>query len=166
MGCPLPLYIKEGGRRRSARGGGAPRGGNPTPSRFRPPPTPFPIPTRRRGKEEVERRKERGAPSPPLVQFGLGQGGSHLLVGPLSSPLRPMRPNSFPGVVPVTPGTPVLSETYPEHFQCPNNMVQYINLYVSTISRLIVMSVISSGTLNNLRYIKSHKLIIPIVIER
>ena len=30
-------------------------------------------------------------------------------------------------------------------------MVQYINLYVSTISRLLVMSLISSGTPNNLR---------------
>ena len=41
-----------------------------------------------------------------------------------------------------------------------------MNLYLSTISRLLVMSVISSGTPNNLWYIKSHKLIIPIVIER
>ena len=41
-----------------------------------------------------------------------------------------------------------------------------MNLYVSTILRLLVMSVISSGTPNNLRYVKSHKLIISIVIER
>ena len=36
---------------------------------------PFPIPTRRRGKQEVERRKEKGAAPPSLSQFGLGQGG-------------------------------------------------------------------------------------------
>ena len=65
FGVPPPTYIK-GGRRRPARGGGAPGGGNPIPSRIRPP---FPIPTRRRGKEREERRK--GGPA-PLVQFGLG----------------------------------------------------------------------------------------------
>ena len=37
---------------------------------------------------------------------------------------------------------------------------QYINLYVSTISRFLVMSVITSGIPNNLRYIKTYKLII------
>ena len=44
--------------------------------------------------------------------------------------------------------------------------VSYIDLYVSTISRLLVMSVIIFGTPNYLRYIKTHKLIIPIVTER
>ena len=38
-----------------------------------------------------------------------------------------------------------------EQFRCPNTMVQYINLYLSTISRLLVMSVISSGSPNKLR---------------
>ena len=32
-----------------------------------------------------------------------------------------------------------------------NHIILYINLYLSTISRLLVMSVISSGTLNNIR---------------
>ena len=69
--------------------------------------------------------------------------------------------------VPVTPsGNPVKSETFPEHFRCLNIVVQYINLYISDIPRLLVMSVISSGTPNYLRYIKTHKLIIPIVIKR
>ena len=36
MGCPLPLYIKEGRRRGPAKGRGTPKGGNPTPSRFAP----------------------------------------------------------------------------------------------------------------------------------
>ena len=39
----------------------------------------------------------------------------------------------------------------PEHFRCPNIIVQYINLYLSTILRFIVTSVISSGTPNNIR---------------
>ena len=40
-----------------------------------------------------------------------------------------------------------------------------MNLYLSTILRLLVMSVIISGTLNYLRYIKTHKLIIPIITK-
>src|SRR5215216_4483152 len=39
----------------------------------------------------------------------------------------------------------------PKLFRCPNTIVQYINLYLSTISRLLVMSVFSSGTPNNVR---------------
>ena len=38
-------------------------------------------------------------------------------------------------------------------------------MYVSTISRLLLMSVITSGTPNYLRYIKTYKLIKPIVTE-
>ena len=41
-----------------------------------------------------------------------------------------------------------------------------MNLYLSTISRLVVMSVITSGTANYLCYIKTHKLIILIVTGR
>ena len=48
--------------------------------------------------------------------------------------------------------TPWLTE---RHGYDPTIVVQYINLYVSTISRLLVMSVITSGTSNNLRYIKT-----------
>src|SRR6266536_5070741 len=39
----------------------------------------------------------------------------------------------------------------PKHFRYPNIIVQYMNLYLSTISILLVMSVISSRTLNNIR---------------
>ena len=52
-----------------------------------------------------------------------------------------------------------------ELFRCPNIGFQYIDLYVSTISRLLVMSVIISGTPNYLRYIKTQQLIIPIVTK-
>ena len=86
-------------------------------------------------------------------------------VCPSLSPLRPIWPITSPGGVPVTLRYSGFLRNHPEHFRCPNIAVQYINLYVSAISRLLVMSVITSGTPNFLRYIKSHKLIIPIVTE-
>src|SRR3989337_535821 len=53
---------------------------------------------------------------------------------------------------PGTPsGDPIPSGYVPKHFRCPNTIVLYINLYLSTILRLLVMSVISSGTPNNIR---------------
>src|SRR3954470_6394408 len=69
-----------------------------------------------------------------------------------------------PGGVPVNPGTPVKCRFHSEPFRCPNIGFQYIDLYVSTISRLLVMSMIASGTPNNLRYIKIHKLIINVIV--
>ena len=45
-------------------------------------------------------------------------------------------------------------------FPNTNIVIKYIDFYVSTISRLLAMSVIISGTPNNLRYIKTYKLII------
>ena len=130
------------------------RGGRP-PSLF--PPSANPIPTRRRGEEKGGRR-----PLPfPNSDWGKG-AACHLLAASPPPSLGPMRPNSLQG----GSGNPLALRFYPKHFRCPNNMVQYINLYVSTISRLLVMSVITSGTPNNLRYIKSHKLIIPIAIKR
>ena len=41
----------------------------------------------------------------------------------------------------------------------PNHIIQYMNLYLQTIPELLVMSVITSGTPNNLWYIKTYKLI-------
>ena len=67
-----------------------------------------------------------------------------------------------------SPGVPVtlrhsgFLRNHPEHFRCPNIAVQYINLYVSTISRPLVMSVITSGTPNNFQYIKTYKLIMKL----
>ena len=92
------------------------------------------------------REREKGGRRPPLlVQFGPGgrRRAAHLWLPPSFS-------------TKAHGGTPVLPGNFPELFRCPNNMVQYINLYVSIISRLLIMSVISSGTPNNLRYIKSH----------
>ena len=43
--------------------------------------------------------------------------------------------------------------------------IPYINLYIRTISEFLVMSMIISVTPNYLRYIKTQKLIIPIVTK-
>ena len=125
---------------------------------------PFPSPTRKRegGRKERERERERGAapPSPSPTRIPHGRGHATSWAPAFSLPSSPLRPNTSPGGSGIPSGTPVLSKTSPEHFRCPNIVVQYINLYVSTISRLLVMSVITSGTPNNLRYIKTYKLII------
>ena len=84
----------------------------------------------------------------------------------LSFPVWPIKAHYFLRQIPVTLR---YSKKYPNHsepFRCPNIVFQYIDLYVSTISRLLVMSTISSRTPNYLRCIKTHKLIIQIVTER
>src|SRR3954467_13960926 len=63
-------------------------------------------------------------------------------------PLNPIKAHYFSR----NPVTPRYSRKYPDHsepFRSPNIVVQYIDLYVSTISRLLVMSPISSGTPNS-----------------
>ena len=106
-------------------------------------------------------------PPPFLVNFGLeGEGERDLPWPPLLFSTKAHEAHYSPRGVPVTPGTPVFVRTYPEPFRSPNIVIQYIDLYVSTISRLLVMSVIISGTPNYLRYIKTHKCILPIVTER
>ena len=81
--------------------------------------------------------------------------------GGCTSPLRLVRfpswlirPISFAGVPGTPSGYPICTRYSPEHFRSPNTIVLYINLYLSTILRLLVMSVISSGTSNNLWYVK------------
>ena len=114
------------------------------------------------GKKWGGRRKGgRRPPSPSPIRTRGGGGTRPLLAAPLS-PLRPIRPITSPGGVPVTLRHSGFLRNHPEHFRCPNIAVQYINLYVSTISRLLVMFVIISGTPNNLRYIKTYKLIIKL----
>ena len=48
-------------------------------------------------------------------------------------------------------GTPINTQYILEHFRCPDTIVLYINIYLSTILRLLVISMISSGTPNNIR---------------
>ena len=88
--------------------------------------------------------KERGGAAPLLVQSGLegGAASDYPLVASPLPPIGPMKPNSLRGV----PVTPRYSGIYP--------------ITPGTISRLLVMSVITSGTPNYLQYIKTHKLII------
>ena len=90
-------------------------------------------------------------PFPPLLSLSphvAGPiGGALAPCGLVCSLTWPIKPISLPGV----PGTPFGDPVPPEHFRCPNTIVLYMNLYLSTILRLLVMSVISSGTLNNIR---------------
>src|SRR3954463_8657771 len=100
---------------------------------------------------------------------GEGSGGEGKVAGPLfPSPIRtrgkggrrsplalsslPTKAHQGPLLLPRIPVTPRYLRKYPNHsepFRCPNIVVQYIDLYVSTISRLLVMSPISSGTPNS-----------------
>ena len=146
MGCPLPTYIKEGG------GGGRPRRGAPIGGVQLGFPilvgVPFLFQEGREGRSRRGRRKERGR-RPSLIQFGLAMGGAWPpLEALLSFPVCPIKAHYIPRRIPVTLR---YSQKYPNHselFRCPNIAFQYIDLYLSTILRLLVMSVITSGTLN------------------
>ena len=151
--CPLPPYIKEGGREAGPLGARQVYGvllGLPSPSR-----NAFPFRSRREGRREGV-GKGKGAPPPSPSPIRTHGGGNHLPFGlPPPFSYGPIRPVTSSG----SSGNPRYSETYrkrPEPFRCPNVIFQYMNLYVSTISRLLVTYVISSVTPNNVRYIKSH----------
>ena len=118
------------------------QGGSPTPTGSRTPPFLVGEEKRRRG-----RRKRGSAPLSNSDQ----RGGAGLLPFGLSPlfPYGPIRPIYSPAN---SRNSPVLRKIYPNHsepFRTPNIVVQYIDLYVSTISRLLVMSPISSGTPNS-----------------
>ena len=103
-------------------------------------------------------KEGRGGPRPkPLVQIGLRLGAGRATSWLL--PLLPTKAHEGAILLPRIPVTTRYSEKYPNHskpFRCPNIVVQYNDLYISTILRLLVMSAISSGTPNYLQYIKSH----------
>ena len=149
LGCP-PAPVYKGGRGRCGRPPWGAPGGVLLPPGAGLPPLAL-----------VE--KERGAPppSPCLIRTRGRRRAAHLGCPSLSL-LRPIWPITSPGGVSVTLRLSGFLRNHPEHFRCPNIAVQYINLYVSTISRLLVMSVITSGTPNKLRYIKTYKLIIKL----
>ena len=136
MGCP-PAPVYKGARgRRPSKEEGAPRGESS-----------FPCWSRREGKRGRGRRKGGMRPLSNSDQ----RGGAGLLPFGLSPlfPYGPIRPNTSPRRIPVTLR---YSDKYPNHsepFRCTNIVVEYIDLYVSTISRLLVMSLISSGTPNS-----------------
>ena len=88
------------------------------------------------------REKERGAPPPspsPIRTRGEEAHGPPWL--PLSLSTKAHMAHYFSRGFPVTLRLSGFLRNHPEHFRCPNIAVQYINLYVSTISRLLVMSV-------------------------
>ena len=92
-------------------------------------------------------------PSPIRTE---GRGGAAAPWPFLLFPLKPIKAHCFSRNYPVLRKIPESLGTFP----MTQYIVQYIDLYVSTISRLLLMSPISSGTPNYLRYIKTHKLII------
>ena len=158
MGCPLPPYIKEQGRRRPALGGGAPKGGNPTPSRI----PPSSLVQVGEGKEGKEKEKEgeggkggKGVWPPSPIRFGLG-GRAPCLLSSTTWPMRPIASSSYSRNSPVPPKIPESLGTLPmseysrpiyrslrlDHFETPRH----------------VPDLIRDSEL--LRYIKTHKLII------
>ena len=111
------------------------------------------------GRKEEGGGKEGGGRIPPfLFPSPLSFSSRFSPYGGRTSPLWlvrfpswPIRPISFVGVSGTPSGDPICTWYPSEHFRCPNTIVLYTNLYMSTISRLLVMSVISSGTPNNIR---------------
>ena len=109
---------------------------------------PFPSPTRKRGGKEREGEGEgkRGcAPLPSPIRTSPWGGVRPPFGAFLSFPVWPIKAQ-YEFV------TLRYSKKYPNHsepFRSPNIVVQYIDLYVSAISRLLVMSPISSGTPNS-----------------
>ena len=149
MGCSLPLYIKDGG------GGGRPR-------QLVRPGCGVLLGLQVLVGVHQEGRKGEGSggegkvagPLFPSTIRTRGEGGGRSRPF-LLFPLKPIKAQYFSRRIHVTLR---YSEKYPNHsepFRCPNIVVQYIDLYVSTILRLLVMSVITSGTPNYLRYIKT-----------
>ena len=113
--------------------------------------------SRREGKGREKGRKE-GVRPLPLVQFGPdhGEGCGHLLRPFSPFPYVTLRPNMNSRNSPVLRKIPESLGT----FRSLNIVVQYIDLYVSTISRLLVMPVITSGTLNSFGTSKLNKIVI------
>ena len=146
-GAPLPPYIKEQGGRPADPLWHA-RRRSPPPSRSRTPL--FPTPPGR-GKGRGRGRRKGGRRPPLLVQFGPeGEGRAACPRSALSLSLstKAHKAHYFSRGGPVTLRHSGFLRNHPEHFRCPNIVVQYIDLYVSTISRLLVMSVIIYETPN------------------
>ena len=108
---------------------------------------------KKEGKREgVGEGKGARRPLSPSPIRTLGGGRAPPSLWPASSiPVWPNKAQYFSRRIPVTLR---YSDKYPNHsepFRCMNIAFQYIDLYLSTISRLLVMSPISSGTPNKLR---------------
>ena len=104
----------------------------------------------RRGRG-TRRRKGGWCPLPKSNSASSLMGGAPAPCGLVSLPPMAHKAHIFPRGVPVTP--PVL-RMYPIHSRTLPVSEYYLPIYhryLSTISRLLVMSVISSGTPNNLQ---------------
>ena len=101
----------------------------------------------------MRRERQEGPPLPfPSPRAGQPREGVHQpLCGLVCPPLWPIRPIHLPGVPGTPSGDPISTQCTPKLFRCLNTIILYINFYLSTISRLLIMSVISSGTPNNIR---------------
>ena len=92
-----------------------------------------------------------GAPSFPSLRPAARERARQPLCGLVCASPWPIRPIDLPGPPGTPSGDPMTTRCTPKLFRCPNTIVLHINLYLSTISRLLVMSMISSGTPNNIR---------------
>ena len=119
---------------------------------------PFHIHPEGEGRRREERRKGEAESLPFLSLFPSflplqvrPMGGAAAHAGCCVSPLGPLGPYLLPGVPGTASGDPICTRYPPDPIRCPNTIIPYINLYLSTISRLLVRTVISFGTLNNIR---------------
>ena len=109
--------------------------------------------------KEIRGSPQASRPNPPsLVQFGPdhGEGRGHLLRPFSPFPYGPLRPNTNSRNSPVLRKIPKSLGTFPSsEYSRP-----IYDLYVLTISRLLVMSPISSGTPNSFGTSKLNKIVI------
>ena len=140
MGCTLPPYIKEGGRRRPALGGARQGSRIPTPSWSRFPP--FLVQLGEGGKGGKRGRKgERGRAPNPLSNSDWAWEGHAPPPGPSHyGPLRPIASFSYSRNSPVPPKIPESLETFPmseysrpiyqslhlDHFETPRHVPDLI----------------------------------------
>ena len=140
MGCPPPLYIKEGGGRPAGPCGRAKRR-SPPPSRSRTPPFLLLLGGGRKGERGKERGGRRPPPSPIRTR---GRGGTRpSLAAPLSSHQGPCGPLTLrggsgnppalwfstksPGTLPVSEySRPIYQSLCLDHFETPCHVRDHI----------------------------------------
>src|SRR5215216_1995360 len=105
-------------------------------------------------------------PLPLYIKDGGGEAGQPLGRAHVWSPTRTPSPSRIPPRGREGEGRRGRGEGKggKPPFRCPNIAFQYIDLYVSIISRLLIMPVISSGTPNKFQSSNHITLLIQIVI--